>query len=96
MGFVGMIDVLDGFPVQIVTPLLGGTVTTTLRSIEQKELAPELFQVPEDYRPEMTMKASSMGIPASNGLFIFGLIAVERVVPILISKWKKPPDKEYD
>ena len=51
MGFVGMIDVLDGFPVQEVTPVLGGTLTTTLLKIEQKKLAPELFQVPKDYKP---------------------------------------------
>ncbi|MDR3556056.1 MAG: DUF4412 domain-containing protein [Syntrophobacteraceae bacterium] len=50
MSFVGMIDVLDGFPVREVTPLLGGNITSTLRKIEQKKLAPELFQVPQNYK----------------------------------------------
>ena len=47
---MGMMDSLDGFPVQIINHMMGGTSTTTLKKVEQKDLPKTLFQVPEDYR----------------------------------------------
>jgi hypothetical protein len=45
----GMVDKLDGFPVYTVNHVLGGTVASTLRKVEQKSLDPALFIVPKDY-----------------------------------------------
>ncbi len=49
MDVAGMMDKLDGFPVRTVTQMMGGTVTTTLKTVEVKPLSPSLFQVPADY-----------------------------------------------
>ena len=40
---------LNGFPVRTVNHVMGGTVTTTLTKIEQRHLAPSLFDIPRDY-----------------------------------------------
>jgi hypothetical protein len=45
----GMVEKLDGFPVFTVNHVLGGTVASTLKKIEQKSLDPALFTVPKDY-----------------------------------------------
>jgi hypothetical protein len=49
MNIAAMIDKLDGFPVQTVNNIMGGTITSTLKKVEQKPLHPELFKVPSDY-----------------------------------------------
>jgi hypothetical protein len=45
----GMVEKLDAFPVYTVNHVMGGTVQSTLKKIEQKPLDPALFRVPEDY-----------------------------------------------
>ena len=45
----GMLNKLDGFPVQVVTHAQQRTVTTTLQKIEEKSLSSDLFQVPSGY-----------------------------------------------
>lgn len=57
---VGMMDQLDGFPVMTVqrTPG-GGTVTTTVRHIEQRPLSKNLFVIPAGY----TLEKEEMGEP---------------------------------
>jgi hypothetical protein len=45
----GMVEKLDGFPVFTVNHVMGGTVASTLKKIEQKSLDPALFTVPKDY-----------------------------------------------
>ncbi len=47
---LGMMDSLEGFPVQIVNRMMGGTSTTTLKKIEQKTLPRSLFEIPKDYK----------------------------------------------
>lgn len=49
LNMAAMLEKLDGFPVQTVTKMMGGTITTTLKKIEEKKLDPELFKVPKDY-----------------------------------------------
>lgn len=49
MNVATMIDKLDGFPIQTVNNIMGGTITSTLKKVEQKPLHPELFKVPSDY-----------------------------------------------
>lgn len=49
MNIGAMVEKLDGFPVQTVTKMMGGTITTTLKKIEQKKLDPGLFKVPAGY-----------------------------------------------
>jgi hypothetical protein len=49
MNVAGMIDKLDGFPVRTENSLMGGTVVSTLKRVEQKDLDPALFKVPKDY-----------------------------------------------
>ncbi len=49
MNVAAIVDKLEGFPVQIVTNVMGGTVTSTLRKVEQKPLNPNLFIVPRDF-----------------------------------------------
>jgi hypothetical protein len=44
-----MVEKLDGFPVYTVNHVMGGTVASTLKKIEQKSLDPALFTVPKDY-----------------------------------------------
>jgi hypothetical protein len=51
----GMVEKLGGFPVYTVNHLLGETVASTLRKIEQKPLDPALFIVPEDYTVKKSM-----------------------------------------
>jgi len=46
---VGMVEKLGGFPVYIVNHVMGGTVESTLKRIEQKPLDPALFTIPGDY-----------------------------------------------
>lgn len=50
----GMIERLDGFPVYTVNHVMGVTVASTLKKVEQKSLDPALFVVPKGY----TMKKS--------------------------------------
>lgn len=45
----GMVEKLDGFPVYTVNHVMGGTVESTLKDVEQKPLDPALFAVPRDY-----------------------------------------------
>ena len=49
MNIAGMMDKLDGFPVQTVMHMMNGTMTTTLKRIETKPLDPSLFKVPAGY-----------------------------------------------
>ena len=49
MNIAGMVEKLDGFPVQTTSQMMGGTVVNTLKKVEQQKLDPQLFQVPEDY-----------------------------------------------
>lgn len=49
MNIAGMVEKLDGFPVQITNRILGGTVVSTLKKVEQKPLNAELFRIPKDY-----------------------------------------------
>jgi len=58
MDVLGMMDSLDGFPVQIVSKMMGGTSTTTLKKIETKRLSKDLFEVPKDYK-QVERKAAS-------------------------------------
>ncbi len=45
----GFAEKLDGFPVYMVNHVLGGTVQTTLKDVEQRPLEAALFRVPKDY-----------------------------------------------
>ena len=45
----GMTEKLGGFPVYTVNHVMGGTLASTLKKIEQKPLDPTLFIVPKDY-----------------------------------------------
>lgn len=49
MNVAGMIEKLDGFPVQTTNKVMGGTIVSTLKKVEQKSLDPSLFVVPKDY-----------------------------------------------
>ncbi len=49
MNIAAMMDKLDGFPVQTVTQVMGGTITNTLVKIEKKSLSDDLFKVPAGY-----------------------------------------------
>jgi hypothetical protein len=49
MNIAAMMDKLDGFPVQTVTQVMGGTITNTLVKVEKKSLSSDLFQVPAGY-----------------------------------------------
>jgi hypothetical protein len=49
MNVAGLVSEIDGFPVQTITHMMGGTTTVTLKKIEKKKLSPTLFTVPEGY-----------------------------------------------
>jgi hypothetical protein len=49
MNIAGMMSRLDGFPVQMVTHLMGGTITSTLKKVEVRKLDKDLFKVPAGY-----------------------------------------------
>jgi hypothetical protein len=49
INIAGMVDKLDGFPVYAINHMMGGTVESTLKKIEQKTLDPGLFVIPKDY-----------------------------------------------
>lgn len=49
MNVLAMMDQMDGFPVQTIMDVMGGKITTTLKSIEQKKLDKSLFEVPKGY-----------------------------------------------
>ncbi|MCE5336526.1 MAG: DUF4412 domain-containing protein [Desulfobacteraceae bacterium] len=49
MNVAGLVDKLDGFPVQTTNHIMGGTVVSTLKRVEQKPLDPQLFKVPKGY-----------------------------------------------
>jgi len=51
----GMVEKLGGFPVYTVNHVLGQTVASTLRKIEQRSLDPGLFVVPKDYAVKKSM-----------------------------------------
>ncbi len=46
----GMVSKLGGFPVYTVNHVMGGTVESTLRKVEQRSLDPALFVVPKGYK----------------------------------------------
>jgi len=50
MNILGMMDRIDGFPVETVMNVMGGKVTTTLKTIEEKSLDRTLFEIPAGYR----------------------------------------------
>ena len=50
MNMMGMMDKLDGFPVQMVLHVMKGTITTTLKRIEKTTVENNLFKVPEGYK----------------------------------------------
>jgi hypothetical protein len=50
MNILGLMKEVDGFPVQTMTQVMGGTVVSTLKTMQQKPLSKSLFQVPEGYR----------------------------------------------
>ncbi len=52
MNIAGMMSRLDGFPVQMVTNLMGGTITSTLKKVDVKKLDKGLFNVPAGYTEE--------------------------------------------
>jgi hypothetical protein len=54
MNIAGMMDKIDGFPVQTVSQIMGGTITTTLLKIEKKSLNDDLFKVPAGYTLKQT------------------------------------------
>lgn len=54
MNMAGMMNKLDGFPVQTVVTAMGVKTTTTLKSIEKKSLNKNLFKVPKDYKLRQT------------------------------------------
>ncbi|WP_169728901.1 DUF4412 domain-containing protein [Desulfatirhabdium butyrativorans] len=61
MNVAGMVDKLDGFPVQTVMHVMNGTVITTLKTIETKKLDPSLFKIPAGYTlTESGMPAGGM------------------------------------
>jgi hypothetical protein len=50
MNFASHMKQMDGFPVQTITQNpLGGTIISTLKHFEKKDLSDDLFQVPADY-----------------------------------------------
>ncbi len=49
MSVAGMVEKLNGFPVVTTNKVMGGTVVSTLKKVEQKQLDPELFKVPKGY-----------------------------------------------
>lgn len=49
MHVAAIVDKLDGFPVQIANSVMGGTITSTLKKVEQRPLDPALFKVPKDF-----------------------------------------------
>ena len=50
MNFMAMMKELDGFTVQTQTNMMGGSITSTLKKIEQKKLGKEIFKVPAGYK----------------------------------------------
>jgi hypothetical protein len=49
MNIAGMVEKIDGFPVQMVMNVMGGKMVTTLKEIEEKSLNKKLFSVPKGY-----------------------------------------------
>ena len=49
MNALALMDQMKGFPVQTIMNVMGGKITTTLKSIEQKELDKDLFEIPKGY-----------------------------------------------
>jgi len=49
MNVMAMMDKIDGFPVITVMDVMGGKVTNTLKTFEQKSLDKDLFEVPKGY-----------------------------------------------
>jgi hypothetical protein len=49
MNIMGMINQLDGFPVQTVIQVMDGTITNTLKRIEKTTVNQSLFKVPAGY-----------------------------------------------
>ncbi len=54
MNIAGMMSRLDGFPVQMVTNLMGGTITSTLKKVDLKKLDKGLFKIPAGYTLQQT------------------------------------------
>jgi hypothetical protein len=51
MNIMGMMDKLDGFPVQMIINVMGGgSITTTLKHIEKTTVDKNLFKTPEEYK----------------------------------------------
>lgn len=49
MNVMGMMDQMDGFPIKTIMNVMGGTITTTLKSIEERSIDPSMFEVPKGY-----------------------------------------------
>lgn len=69
MNVMGMMKALDGFPVKTVNRMpFGGSITTTLTSIERTPLSKRLFEIPEGYtlkkQEEVSAPAGPQQMPA--------------------------------
>lgn len=50
MNIMGLMKELDGFPIKTATQVMGGSITTIVKKIEQKKLDKDLFKVPAGYK----------------------------------------------
>ena len=49
MNIMGIMENIDGFPVQTVVEMMGGSITSTLIKAEKKDVSKDVFEVPKDY-----------------------------------------------
>ncbi|MFZ1982998.1 MAG: DUF4412 domain-containing protein [Desulfatitalea sp.] len=50
MNIMGLMKELDGFPIKTATQVMGGSIVTVVKKIEQKKLDKDLFKVPAGYK----------------------------------------------
>jgi hypothetical protein len=50
MNIMGLMKELDGFPIKTATQVMGGSITTLVKKIEQKKLDKDIFKVPAGYK----------------------------------------------
>jgi hypothetical protein len=50
MNIMGLMKELDGFPIKTAAQVMGGSITTVVKKIEQKKLDKDIFKVPAGYK----------------------------------------------
>ena len=67
---MGIMNKVEGFPIQVVNQMMGGQTIRTVKKIEKKNLGEDLFKVPEGYTLKEASRPRAVTLSSTPGLFL--------------------------